>query len=114
MKADRRRFFKYSAAAGLAGGPFACRNERIEAQAGNTVPPSIRPLKPMTDGIGPITLDERRARIEKARRLMAEDRSDAILVEGGTSMFYFTGVPWGRSERPFAAIIPARGEFAWV
>jgi Xaa-Pro dipeptidase len=114
MKADRRRFLKYSAAAGLAGGSFACSNERIEAQADNAVPPSIRALKPMTDGIVPITLDERRARIEKARRLMAENRIDAILVEGGTSMFYFTGVPWGQSERPFAAIIPARGEFAWV
>ncbi|MET1082481.1 MAG: Xaa-Pro peptidase family protein [Burkholderiales bacterium] len=114
MKADRRRFLKYSAAAGLAAGASACRNERIEAQVDNAVPPSIRALKPMTDGIVPITLDERRTRIEKARRLMAENRIDAILVEGGTSMFYFTAVPWGQSERPFAAIIPARGEFAWV
>jgi Xaa-Pro dipeptidase len=114
MKADRRRFLKYSAAAGLAAGASACSNERIEAQADNPVAPSIRALKPMTDGIVPITLDERRARIEKARRLMAENRIDALLVEGGTSMFYFTGVPWGQSERPFAAIIPARGEVAWV
>ena len=68
----------------------------------------------MTDGIVPITLDERRARIEKARRLMADNRIDAILVEGGTSMFYFTGVRWGQSERPFVAVIPAKGEFAWV
>ena len=40
--------------------------------------------------------------------------SNAFLVEGGTSMFYFTGVSWGQSERPFAVVIPARGEFAWV
>ena len=75
MKADRRRFLKYSAAAGLAAGASACSNEWIEEQADNPVPPSIRALKPMTDGIVPITLDERRARIEKAQRLMAENRS---------------------------------------
>ena len=68
----------------------------------------------MTAGIVPITDDERRARIEKARRLMAENGIDAILLEGGSSMFYFTGVRWGLSERPFVAVIPAKGELAWV
>jgi hypothetical protein len=50
MKADRRRFLKYSAV-GFAVGASACSNERIDAQADNGVPPSIRALKPMTDGI---------------------------------------------------------------
>jgi len=45
---------------------------------------------------------------------MADNRLDAIMVEAGTSLFYFTGVRWGQSERPFVAVIPARGEFAWV
>jgi Xaa-Pro aminopeptidase len=34
-------------------------------------------------------------RIEKARRLMMENSIDAMFLEGGTSMFYFTGVRWG-------------------
>ena len=29
-------------------------------------------------------------------------------------MYYYTGVRWGNSERPFAVVIPARGEPAWV
>ena len=29
-------------------------------------------------------------------------------------MFYFTGVRWGPSERPFVGVIPAKGELAWV
>ena len=62
----------------------------------------------------PITDEERRARIEKARRLMAENGIDAMVLEGGTSMFYYTGVRWGNSERTFAVVIPARGELAWV
>ena len=118
MKTDRRTFLKHSAAAGLASGTAACGNggasTTAEAQAESSVPAPIRALKPMTDGIVPITLDERRARIEKARRLMAANRLDAIMVEGGTSLFYFTGVRWGQSERPFVAVIPAKGEFAWV
>jgi len=29
-------------------------------------------------------------------------------------MFYFTGVRWGLSERPFVSVIPAKGDLAWV
>src|SRR5919107_138368 len=62
----------------------------------------------------PITAAERLARIEKARRLMRENGIDAMVLEGGTSMFYYTGVRWGNSERTFAVVIPAHGELAWV
>jgi Xaa-Pro dipeptidase len=62
----------------------------------------------------PISAEERRARIEKARRLMVENGIDAMVLEGGTSMFYYTGVRWGNSERTFVVVIPARGELAWV
>jgi Xaa-Pro dipeptidase len=71
-------------------------------------------LKPMTEGISPITVDEREGRIEKARRLMADNGLDAVYLEAGSSLFYFTGVRWGRSERMTAAVIPARGEIAYV
>jgi Xaa-Pro aminopeptidase len=113
MRGSRRTFLKWSATAGLAAGA-ACADAKVDAQDPAAVPEPIRALRPMTAGIVPITIDERRARIDKARRLMAENRIDAILVEGGTSMFYFTGVRWGQSERPFVAVIPAKGEFAWV
>jgi Xaa-Pro dipeptidase len=75
-----------------------------------TLPPPIRKLAPMTAGIAPITAGERRARLERARQLMAEHRVDAILLEPGTSLSYFTGVEWGLSERPFLMLIPAQGE----
>jgi Xaa-Pro aminopeptidase len=78
------------------------------------VPESIRKLQKMTDGIVPISLAERRDRIEKARRLMRENHIDAIYLEPGSSMFYYTGMRWGTSERMFALVIPARGELAWV
>ena len=68
----------------------------------------------MTSGIQPISDAERRARIEKARRLMRESKIGAILLEGGSSLFYFTGTRWGLSERTFAMVFPADGEPAWV
>ena len=57
----------------------------------------------------PITPDERRSRMEKARSLMREHGIDALLLNGGTSMEYFTGMKWGLSERMLAAVIPVNG-----
>jgi len=71
-------------------------------------------LKPMTEGIKPITVEERQGRIEKARALMARNGLAAIYLEAGSSLFYFTGIKWERSERMMAAVIPARGEIAYV
>lgn len=71
-------------------------------------------LKPMTTDVVPIVIAERQGRIEKARRLMAENHIDAIYLEAGSSLFYFTGIRWGRSERMTAAVIPAEGEIAYV
>ncbi len=45
---------------------------------------------------------------------MVDNQIDAVYIEGGSSMYYFTGVRWGLSERTFSVIIPARGEIGWV
>ena len=118
MCTDRRDFLRLSA--GLAGATllakplFAKSADGDPAQPPAVLPEVIRKLKPMTGGIVPISDDERRARIAKAQRLMAEHRIDAIYLEPGTSMSYFTGMRWGNSERMFAVVIPAKGELAWV
>ena len=110
MNTNRRTFLQSAVAAGIGAGAAATSSAPAAAAAAA----AQTGLRPMTDGIVPITMDERRARVEKARRLMAENHIDAICLEGGTSMFYFTGVRWGLSERPFLAVIPAKGELAWV
>jgi Xaa-Pro dipeptidase len=110
MCTDRRDFLRLSA--GIAGATLFS-SSLAHAQQGNQ-PPAIRQLRRMTDGVVPITPEERKGRIEKAQRLMREQRIDAIYLEPGSSMFYFTGMRWGTSERMFAAVIPARGEIAWV
>jgi Xaa-Pro dipeptidase len=77
-------------------------------------PDAVAALTPMLDGVVPISDDERRGRMEKARRLMAEHKLGAILLEPGTSMTYYTGMEWGLSERPFLAVLPAKGELAFI
>jgi Xaa-Pro dipeptidase len=110
---DRRKFVGRSV--GLLGataiGPTLAGAAIAEAQSGAGPIASLHPLGPP---VMPITDEERRARIEKARRLMTENGISAIFLEGGTSMFYYTGVRWGNSERTFGVVIPAKGELAWV
>ena len=67
-------------------------------------------IKAMRARIKPITAEERKQRIEQARKLMQENKIDAVLMEGGTSLNYFSGARWGRSERLFAMILPFKGE----
>lgn len=78
------------------------------------MPPALRTLKPMTAGVVPISDAERQGRIERARQLMRENRLDAIFLEPGSSMIYYTGTRWGKSERLFGLVIPAKGELAFV
>ncbi len=68
----------------------------------------------MTDQALPISVAERQARVAKAQRLMQESGIDALLLEAGSALVYFTGVRWWRSERFTGAIIPAEGDIAFV
>jgi Xaa-Pro dipeptidase len=98
-----RRTFLVTAAAGVAH-VSECR----------AAPESIRKLRPMTAGIQPITSAERQSRLEKARRLMRQNGLAAVICEGGSSMYYFTGVRLKPSDRLATVILPARGEPVWV
>jgi Xaa-Pro dipeptidase len=55
-----------------------------------------------------------RARIEKLKDAMKEFGLQAVVLEPGPAMVYYTGVRWGRSERTFAAVVTLKGEPAFV
>jgi Xaa-Pro aminopeptidase len=75
---------------------------------------ATRSLKSMTADVKPIGHDEYLARVDKARKLMAQHGIGALLIEPGASLKYFTGVQWWRSERLTAAILPREGDIAIV
>ena len=109
----RRDFLTTSSASLAALAVTGCAKADADASGAastqSDLPPAIAALTPMKDGVVPISVDERKARLEKARRLMTEQKIDALMLAGGTSMEYFTGMRWGNSERLLAVVIPAKG-----
>jgi Xaa-Pro dipeptidase len=98
MQTDRRTFLGIAATVGLVG----LRPSLLSAETTGAKPPASLPP--------PITGAEHLQRIAKAQQLMRAAGLKALLVESGSSLIYFTGVQWRRSERLTAALIPAEGE----
>lgn len=57
----------------------------------------------------PITAEERKDRIVRLQAQLRRHRIGAILIEAGSSLDYFTGIQWWRSERITAVLIPDEG-----
>ncbi|MCW3849112.1 Xaa-Pro peptidase family protein [Sphingomonas sp. LB-2] len=72
--------------------------------------PDLAELQSLTAGAQPIGEAERRARIARAQALMAKRGIGAVLIEAGSSLVYFTGINWSRSERLTCAILPVEGD----
>jgi Xaa-Pro dipeptidase len=109
---SRRRFVQLGIAAGATltvPTAYATADE-----TSSTLPAPIANLKSMKDQAIPIAPDERRSRQEKARRLMKEQKLDAILIMAGTSLRYFTGIYWWESERFMTMVLPANGEAFYI
>jgi len=106
----RRGFLRLAATGTAAAGIARPAAAVVQQASASALPPSIAALRPMRDKAQPITPAERRVRIERARQLMREQRIDAVMLTGGTSLTYFTGARWGSSERLMALVLPARGD----
>lgn len=112
---DRRRFLKttgLASALAITSTPsFAQAISNSNDKKGLIDPDTIQRLR---ERIVPISIEERWQRIVKAQQLMAENKLDAIFMEGGTSLDYFTGVKWGRSERLFGMLLPKNGSPVFI
>ena len=53
-------------------------------------------------------------RISKLQNAMKEFGLEAVVLEPGPAMMWLTGVRWGKSERTFVVVLPAKGEPVWV
>jgi Xaa-Pro dipeptidase len=114
----RRRFFAaagsvagLAAAARAAGPPDAAASRAPRADDAG---PAAAGLQSLTTAAEPISAAERRARIAKLQALLAERKIGALLAESGSTLQYFTGIAWHRSERTTAAIIPVHGDIVVV
>ncbi|WP_414828200.1 M24 family metallopeptidase [Alteromonas sp. H39] len=106
---NKRDFLKFSGV-GLAAmaTPFT-----VNAQQAKDFPTGAR-LTDITGTVKPVNAKEREARIGKAQTLMKTHDIDALVIEPGAAMDYFSGIQWWRSERLTALIIPKSGPVAVV
>ncbi|WP_232825636.1 M24 family metallopeptidase [Algoriphagus litoralis] len=109
----KRRNFMQMAALGAGTSLFA-GSSTFAAAKSSTLEAQLEGLTSRVADVVPITLEERKARIAKAQRLMDKNGFAAIVLDSGTSMNYFTGMTWGQSERPMVAIIPSKGEVSYI
>lgn len=107
---NRRNFIKTGGLIGAvaAVSPSFGAQHLLPAEQKSIIAPEI--IKTQLARIKPVTAEERLQRIENARKLMETYKIDALLMEGGISLNYFTGVRWGRSERLFCMILPSKGD----
>jgi len=115
MKSSRRSFLQNAgiAAAMAAARPVQAFDLQGEA-ASKALPEAIAKLKSRKSEAKPITAGERRERLDCARQLMVMNKLDAIMLMGGNSLVYFTGIHWFMSERFFAIVVPAKADPFYV
>ena len=76
------------------------------------LPPAFSELKPLGSRVHPIQADEFHERLMHAQKLMSEaaPKYDALFFAPGTSLYYFTGIRWGMSERLLGLVLPRTGD----
>ncbi|MAK72004.1 MAG: X-Pro dipeptidase, partial [Idiomarinaceae bacterium] len=79
-----------------------------------TAEQALTSLRDMTADLEPIQLPEYQARIKKAQALMQANGIDAMYLNAGTNLTYFTGLQWYASERLVGAIVPAQGDVTLI
>src|SRR6201995_5947725 len=71
-------------------------------------------MKTMRGDVPPIGVAERLKRIAHAQAIMREKGIDALYLDVSSSMTYFTGLKFRRTERMHSAVLPARGEIVYI
>src|SRR6266446_3235046 len=116
---SRRQFLQTAGL--LSSAALAPRIAGVYSDDSQSPPPAFSALKSLGDRVRPITPDEFRQRIEHAQRLMADappapsgspsqaTKYDALFFAPGSSLYYFTGIRWGLSERLVGLVIPRAG-----
>ena len=110
MRLSRRNFLELGTTAAASTMLSSASAGQSTLDCAAKLPPSIVTLKSLKNEAKPITVDERHARVERARQLMQASNLQAIVVATGSSLPYFSGVRWWLSERFFAMVLPAKGE----
>lgn len=81
---------------------------------GATQQEALEKLSNMTIAVQPIQKAEYVERLEKAQLLMKQTGLDAIYLNAGTNLYYFTGTKWYSSERMVGALLTSEGSLEYI
>ncbi|WP_417482871.1 M24 family metallopeptidase [Maricaulis sp.] len=81
---------------------------------GSTAAAELARLKPLLGDCQPISHDEHRARIAGLAQRMRAAGLDAVWLNAGTNLTYYTGMSWRASERLVGAVVTAEGGLTYV
>lgn len=116
MGFTRRRLLKTGVQAGAVGAAASIAGAALgasEAAAqGRPMGDAFAKLQPLGSRVVPISVAEFQGRVALAQKLMANAKEPfaALFLTGGSSMYYYSGIRWGLSERLFSLVIPNKGE----
>src|ERR1700720_2441254 len=115
---SRRRFLQGTTASSI--GALALGMSAHPQTPSKALPDAFSALKPLGSRVRPITTAEFGERLQRAQRIMSGvqsapgqaselSRYDALFLAPGSSLYYFTGIRWGLSERLLGMVIPRTG-----
>lgn len=109
MNGSRRRFFR--AAGLLSAAVVTAKIPDPPPEDCSPLPTAFSSLTPLGARVRPVQPDEFSQRIERAQHLMSDaaPKYDALFFAPGTSLYYFTGIRWGLSERLLGLVMPRTG-----
>ena len=81
---------------------------------GSTVQEQLALLTDMTQDFTPPSLQEYQTRIKRGCALMRDNNIDAIYLNAGTNLSYFTGTNWYASERMVGAVLTSDGVLTYI
>ncbi|MBB3167828.1 M24 family metallopeptidase [Simiduia aestuariiviva] len=81
---------------------------------GATPEQALAQLSVMNADIAPLAQSEFEQRVARACQSMTELGIDAIYLNAGTNLYYFTGMRWYPSERMVGALLMASGELHFI
>ncbi len=74
----------------------------------------LQGLVNLVGDVRPIQINEYQSRLFNVQKKMEIHKIDALYVNAGTNLQYFTGVKWNPSERMVGAIIPREGNVRYI
>ncbi|MDO6426963.1 Xaa-Pro peptidase family protein [Thalassotalea sp. 1_MG-2023] len=81
---------------------------------GSTAEIELEKLKSLAPTMPGISIEEYQARINKATELMSANNIDAVYLNAGTNLHYFTGTKWYASERLVGALLTKNGSVTYI